>query len=165
MNTDAKELFSRTHRSNLCQKLWLLSFIKHIEKKLISEYCYNLLNSTNKSLSDALKTALKGAIQKVVEATSDIFGNKIAKKITRATSKTTQSYFKNYPWRYKQIDYACTNRQSSNKHTREDIKRKTLIYITTKFIFYVFVYILDVTPYEPFLLVKMDRWSLNNWLW
>ena len=75
----------------------MLSFIKHIEKKLISEYCYNLLNCTNKSSTDALKTALNGAIQKVVEAANDIFGNKIAEKITRATSKTTQNYFKNYP--------------------------------------------------------------------
>ena len=101
----------------------------------------------------------------MVEAASDIFWNKIAEEITRASSKTTQSYFKNYPWRYKQIDDACTNRQSSNKRTREDIKRKTLIYITTIFIFYVLVYILHVTPFEPFLLVKMDHWSLKNWLW
>ena len=45
-----------------------------------NKYSQNLLNSAEKSTTDAIKTASKRAIQKTAEATGDLIGNKIADK-------------------------------------------------------------------------------------
>ena len=57
-----------------------LSFAKNIGKSLSNKYGQKLLNSANKSTTDAIITASKRAIQKTAEATGDSIGNKIADK-------------------------------------------------------------------------------------
>ena len=47
-----------------------LSFAKNIGKILINSNGQKILNSANKSTTDAIKTASKRAIQKAAEATS-----------------------------------------------------------------------------------------------
>ena len=49
-------------------------------KSLSSKYGQKLLDSANKSTTNAIKTASKRAIQKPAEATGDLIGNKIADK-------------------------------------------------------------------------------------
>ena len=49
-----------------------------------------LVDTANKSATDAIKTASKRVIQKTVEATSDLVGNKIADKITSVSKKCTK---------------------------------------------------------------------------
>ena len=58
----------------------LLSFTKNMGKSLSSKYGQKLLDSANKSTTNAIKTASKRAIQKPAEATGDLIGNKIADK-------------------------------------------------------------------------------------
>ena len=58
----------------------LLSFAKNMGKSLSSKYGQKLLDSANKSTTNAIKTASKRAIQKPAEATGDLIGNKIADK-------------------------------------------------------------------------------------
>ena len=55
-----------------------LSFAKNIGKSY--KYGQKLLNSANKSTTDAIITASKRAIQKTAEATGDSIGNKSADK-------------------------------------------------------------------------------------
>ena len=57
-----------------------LSFAKNIGKSLSNKYGQKLLNSANKSTTDAIITASKRAIQKTAEATGDSIGNKSAYK-------------------------------------------------------------------------------------
>ena len=57
-----------------------LSFAKNIGKSLSNKYGQKLLNSANKSTTDAIITASKRAIQKTAEATGDSIGNKSADK-------------------------------------------------------------------------------------
>ena len=56
-------------------------------KSLSNKYDQKLLDSTNKSTTDAVKTASKREIQKTEEATGDLIGNKIADKRTRISKK------------------------------------------------------------------------------
>ena len=60
-------------------------------KNLRNKYSEKLLNSANKSTTDAIKTASKKAIQKTVEAAGDLIGNKIADKITSVSKKYSQN--------------------------------------------------------------------------
>ena len=64
-----------------------LSFAKNMGKGLSNKYDQKLLDSTNKSTTDAIKTASKRAIQKAAEATGDLIGNEIADRITSALKK------------------------------------------------------------------------------
>ena len=64
-----------------------LSFAKNMGKSLSNKYDQKLLDSTNKSTTDAVKTASKREIQKTEEATGDLIGNKIADKRTRISKK------------------------------------------------------------------------------
>ena len=64
-----------------------LSFAKNMGKSLSNKYGQKLLDSANKSTTDAIKTASKRAIQKTAEATGDLIGNKIADKITSISKK------------------------------------------------------------------------------
>ena len=68
-----------------------LSFTKTMGKNLSNKYGQKLLDSTNKSTSDAIKTAAKKAIQETVEVTGGLIGNKIADKKT-----TVLNLLKNY---------------------------------------------------------------------
>ena len=64
-----------------------LSFAKNMGKSLSNKYGQKLLDSANKSTTDAIKTASKRAIQKTAEATGDLIGNNIADKITSISKK------------------------------------------------------------------------------
>ena len=68
-----------------------LSFTKTMGKNLNNKYGQKLLDSTNKSTSDAIKTTAKRAIQETVEVTGRLIGNKIADKKT-----TVLNLLKNY---------------------------------------------------------------------
>ena len=57
-------------------------------KNLSSEYGQKLLDSAEKSTTDAIKTASKRGIQKTAQATCDFIGNKIADKITSVSKKS-----------------------------------------------------------------------------
>ena len=52
-------------------------------KNLSNKYGLKLLDSANKSTTDAIKTASKKAIQKTAKATGDLIGNWIADKIKK----------------------------------------------------------------------------------
>ena len=56
-------------------------------KSLSNKYGQKLLDSAEKSATDAIKTASKRAIHKTAEATEDLIGNKIADKITSLSKK------------------------------------------------------------------------------
>ena len=64
-----------------------LSFAKNMGESLSNKYSQKLLDSANKSTTDAIKTASKRAIQKTAEANGDLIGNKIADKITSLPKK------------------------------------------------------------------------------
>ena len=64
-----------------------MSFAKNMGKSLSNKYGQKLIDSPNKSTTDAIKTASKRAIQKTAEATGDLIGNKIADKITNVSKK------------------------------------------------------------------------------
>ena len=64
-----------------------MSFAKNMGKNLSNKYGLKLLDSANKSTTDAIKTASKTAIQKTAETTGDLTGNKIADKITSGSIK------------------------------------------------------------------------------
>ena len=56
-------------------------FAKNIGKNVSNKYGQKLLDSANKSTTDAIKTVSKIAISKTAEATGDLIGNKIDDKI------------------------------------------------------------------------------------
>ena len=64
-----------------------LSFAKNMGKSLIDKYGQKILDSANKSTTDAKKAASKRAIQETAEGTGDLTGNKIAAKITSVLKK------------------------------------------------------------------------------
>ena len=65
-----------------------LFFAKNMGTHLRNKYSQKLLDTSEKSTTDAIKTASKRAIQKTAEATGDLIGNKIADKITSISKKT-----------------------------------------------------------------------------
>ena len=67
-----------------------LSFAKNIGKNLSNKYDPKLLDTANKSTTDAIKTASKKAIQKTTEATGNLIGNKIVDKITNISKKSNK---------------------------------------------------------------------------
>ena len=56
-------------------------------KSLSNKHGEKLLDSTEKSTTDAIKMVLKRSIQKTAEAIGDLIGNKIAYKITSVSKK------------------------------------------------------------------------------
>ena len=56
-------------------------FLKNMGKTLSNKCSQKILDTFNKSTTDAIKTASKRAIQEAAEATGDLTGNKIADKI------------------------------------------------------------------------------------
>ena len=50
-------------------------------RNMSNKYGKKLVDTAEKSATDAIKTASKRAIQKTAEATGDLIGNKIADKI------------------------------------------------------------------------------------
>ena len=74
-----------------------LSFAKNIGKNLSNKYSKKLLDTAEKSTTDAIKTASKRVIQKRAEATGDLVGNKIADKITVSIKSTTELHSKELP--------------------------------------------------------------------
>ena len=67
-----------------------LSFAKNLSNKY-----RKLIDTANKSATDALKTASKRAIQKTAEATGDLIGNKIADKITSISKRPVKKLHNN----------------------------------------------------------------------
>ena len=66
-----------------------LSFAKNICKHLSNKYGQKLLDSAQKSTTDARKTTSNRTIQKTAEATGNLIGNKIAEKITSVLKKSS----------------------------------------------------------------------------
>ena len=56
-----------------------------------NKHSQKLLDSAEKSTTNAIQTASKRAIQKTAEATSDLIGNKIADRIT-SISKSPKEF-------------------------------------------------------------------------
>ena len=65
-----------------------LSFAKNMSKNLSNKYRQKLLDTAEKSTTDAIKTTSKRAIKKTAEATGDLIGNKIAYKITSVSKNS-----------------------------------------------------------------------------
>ena len=67
-------------------------------KSLSNKYSQKVLDSANKSITDAIKTAWKREIEKTTEATGDLIGNKIADKISLSKKKRVMEFhiLKNY---------------------------------------------------------------------
>ena len=65
------------------------------DKSLNNKYGQKVLDSTNKTTTDAIKTASKRAIQKTAEATGDLIGNKIADKINVLKEKPDKELHNN----------------------------------------------------------------------
>ena len=63
-----------------------MSFVRSMSNK----YGKKLVDTAEKSATDAIKTASKRAIQKNAEATGDLVSNKIADKITSVSKKSTK---------------------------------------------------------------------------
>ena len=61
-----------------------------VTKNVSNKYSQKLLDTANKSTTDAIKTASKRAIQKTVGATGDVSGNKIADKLTNISKKSSR---------------------------------------------------------------------------
>ena len=59
-------------------------------RSMSNKYWKKLVDTAQKSATDAIKTASKRAIQKTAEATGDLVGNKIADKITSVSKKSTK---------------------------------------------------------------------------
>ena len=71
-----------------------LSFAKNIgthatkvAKNLSNKYSKKLLDTAQKSTTDAIKTASKRALQKTAKATGDLIANKIADKVTSVSTE------------------------------------------------------------------------------
>ena len=71
------------------------SFAKNIGKSLTNKYNQELLDSSQKSTTDAIKTSSERAIQKTAEATGDLIVNKNADKITSISKKPSNNNNKN----------------------------------------------------------------------
>ena len=59
-------------------------------RNMSNKYGKKLVDTAEKSATDAIKTASKRAMQKTAEATGDLVGNKIADKITSVSKKSTK---------------------------------------------------------------------------
>ena len=68
-----------------------LSFAKNMGKSLTNKYNQELLDSSQKSTTDAIKTSSERAIQKTAEATGDLIVNKSADKITSVSKKPSNN--------------------------------------------------------------------------
>ena len=64
-------------------------FAKNIGKNVRSKYREKLLDSANKSKTDATKTDSERAIQKTLEVAGDLIGNKITDKTLSQNSLNT----------------------------------------------------------------------------
>ena len=60
-------------------------------KNKSNKYSQKLVDTAEKSATDAIKTASKRAIQKTAEPTGDLVGNKIADKIVTSASKKSHN--------------------------------------------------------------------------
>ena len=65
--------------------------VTEVAKNLNNKYGPKLVDTAQKSATDASKIASKRAIQKTAEATGDVVGNKIADKITIYSKKISRS--------------------------------------------------------------------------
>ena len=68
-----------------------LSFAKNMGKSLNNKYGHKLLDSAEKSTTNAIKTASERGIQKTAEGTGDLIDNKIADKITSVSKKPSNN--------------------------------------------------------------------------
>ena len=59
-------------------------------RSMSNKYGKKLVDTAERSATDAIKTASKRAIQKTAEATGDLVGNKIADKIISVSKKCTK---------------------------------------------------------------------------
>ena len=60
-------------------------------RSMSNKYGKKLVDTAQKSATDAIKVASKRAIQKTAEATGDLVGNKIADKITSISKKKSDN--------------------------------------------------------------------------
>ena len=72
-----------------------MSFAKNMGKSLSNKYSQKLIDSAEKSTTDAIKTASIRAIQKTAEATGDLIGNKIVDKIINVSNKKSMKELPN----------------------------------------------------------------------
>ena len=68
-----------------------MSFAKNMGKSLNNKYGHKLLDSAEKSTTNAIKTASERGIQKTAEGTGDLIDNKIADKITSVSKKPSNN--------------------------------------------------------------------------
>ena len=72
--------------------------VNKVAKSLSNKYGQKLLDSAEKSTTDAIKTASRRVFKKPAEATGDLIGNKIADKITSVSKKSaTELHSKELP--------------------------------------------------------------------
>ena len=91
-------IYCSTERWNICKRLTIFSFAKHMSMNFAKSISKNLsgrdspgmlamhqklLDYAKQYATDTFKTTSKRAIQKTAEVTDDLIGNKIAKKITK----------------------------------------------------------------------------------
>ena len=89
-----------------------LSFAKNMGKSLSNKYGQKLLDSAEKSTTDAIKAASKTAIQKTAEATGDLIGNKITDKIASVSMKLHS-------------EKPSNNNNNNNDNNNEDVELTT----------------------------------------
>ena len=83
-----------------------------IAKNLSNKYSQKLIDTAEKSTTDAWKTASKRAIEKTAKATGELIGNKIADKITSISKKPVKKLHNN-------------NNNNNNNNETEDIELTT----------------------------------------
>ena len=66
-----------------------------LAKNLSNKYSQKLIDTAEKSTTDAWKTASKRAIEKTAKATGELIGNKIADKITSISKKPVKELHNN----------------------------------------------------------------------
>ena len=94
-----------------------LSFAKNMGNK----YGQKLLDSAEKSTTDAIKTASKRAIQKTAEATGDLIGNKIADKITSVSKKKADKELHNNDAETEDVEIATSKKRCISPEERKQI--------------------------------------------
>ena len=95
-----------------------MSFFKNIGKNLSNKYGQKLLDSAEKSTTDATKTASKRAIQETAEVTGDLIGKKIADRKISVSNKK----FANELHNIDEEDVGITTYERDRHHLKKDNK-------------------------------------------
>ena len=97
------------------------SFAKNMGKDFSNKYGQKLLDSANKSTTDAIKTASKRAIQKTAEATGDLIGNRISHKITSVSKKKPNKELQNDETNEEDVEIATSKKRYISPEERKQI--------------------------------------------